>query len=156
MTAFMQPEQPQAPNPMMQGGPPAGGPPPNQMMPGAGGPQPPPAMPNPTPQQVAEFRTHIGAVVDGLLGLVSKPVGDLTKKDAFDAAAEMIAKGAFPTPETKQDLIVQLAQLPDDEPDLRKALGATLLNVSMIRAKLHEIHGPGEQPAPMMQGGGNV
>jgi len=96
-----------------------------------------------SPSQVKIGRTHIGAIVDGLMDLVNKPRGDLSKKDAFDAAAEMIAKGAFPTPESKQGLIVQLANLPDDERDLRTALGGMLLQFSEERDMLHQIHGPG-------------
>ena len=106
-----------------------------------GGPMPPPVPP--APEQLKTARTHIGAVISGLRSLVDRPRGDLTKKDVFEAAAEMIAKGAFPTPESKQALVVQLAQMPDDEPDIRQMLGGMLLQTSHVQSAIHSMHGPG-------------
>ena len=80
--------------------------------------------------------------MDGLIALVSKPKGDLTKKDVFDEASTMIAKGAFPTPESKQQLITALANLPDDEMDIRKFLGKQLLALSTFRNHMHNSFGP--------------
>lgn len=121
---------PQAPNAM--GAPPGGG----------GGPSLP--APPPTPDMINTARTHIGAIVSGLTGVLAKPRGELTKKDVFDAASEMIARGAFPTPESKQMLISELANLPDDEPDLRRALGTLLLQTADMKHRIHAMHGPGE------------
>lgn len=84
----------------------------------------------PSSQEMKAARAHIDAIVSGLKGLVTRPKGDLTKKDVFDAASEMIAKGAFPTAESKQGLIGELANLPDDEMGLRKALGGLLMQTS--------------------------
>ena len=119
-----------------------------QMPPGAmqgppGGMPPGPPQPPPTPEQLKTARTHIGAIVNGLRDLVNKPRGDLTKKDVFDAAADMISKGAFPTPESKQDLIVHLANLPDDERGLRTAIGGLLLQTGGVQDAIHQMHGPG-------------
>jgi hypothetical protein len=102
------------------------------------------APPPPTPEIVNQARTHIGAIVDGLTDVLGKPKGELTKKDVFDAASEMIARGAFPTPESRQSLIAELAKLPDDEPDLRKALGALLMQTADVKHRVHLAHGPGE------------
>lgn len=157
MTPIM-PEAPQPPNRMMapQGAgmaPDGFGPgaapmaAPNAMMAPGGAPVPP--GPPPTPEEIMQSRKHVGVIMDGLLSLTSKPRGDLTKKDVFEAASEMIAKGAFPTPDSRQDLVVRLAALPDDEVDLRKALGQMLLGVASARGQLHETFGPGDQAAPM-------
>lgn len=98
----------------------------------------------PNPEQIKTARTHVGAIVDGLTGVLGKAKGELTKKDVFDAASEMIAHGAFPTPESKQALIGELAKLPDDEADLRKALGALLLQSADVKHRITVMHGPGE------------
>lgn len=125
------------------------------MMGGGGPPAPPvaaaaPAGPPPTPQQLRTARAHIDAIVHGLTGLVTKPRGELHKKDVFDAASEMIAKGAFPTSESKQQLIGELARLPDDEPGIRKALGGLLMQASAVERGL----GQAEQSlAPPAAGG---
>ena len=95
----------------------------------------------PSPDEIKMHRQHVGAIVDGLRSLAAKPRGDLTKKDVFDAASEMIAKGAFPTPEAKQILIGELAKLPEDEPDLRKAIGGLLLQTSQTQQMLHQAFG---------------
>ncbi len=102
---------------------------------------PPQMPPPPSPEEIKTLRQHVGAVVDGLRSLAAKPRGDLTKKDVFDAASEMIAKGAFPTPEAKQGLIGELAKLPDDEADLRKAIGGLLLQTSATQQAFHAMHG---------------
>lgn len=102
---------------------------------------PPPAMPS--PEDIAAARQHAGVIVHSLEKLVSKPRGDLTKKDVYDAASDMIANGAFPTAEMKQGLIVHLAGLPDDELSMRKALGQFLLDVSKTRSNIHAAWGGG-------------
>lgn len=131
-----QPNTPAAPSmapgapPMAPAGPPAA--------PGVGmAPAPPPAPPDPV--QIKAFRAHLEPVVKGLGELVSRPRGDLTKKDAFDAVSTMIAKGAFPTDQSKQGLIAALAKLPDDELGLRKALGGMLLQASATEQQLGQI-----------------
>lgn len=97
-----------------------------------------------SPEQIADARKHSAAVVNGLSSLTSKPQGELTKQDVFGAASDMIAKGAFSTPDSKQQLVQALTQLPNDEPSLRQALGTLLLQSSANLAKLHEIHGAGD------------
>ena len=153
MTPLM-PDAPAPQNAMMQppGGTPAGGmapggmmPPPNAMM----APQAAPA-PAPSPAEIAEARKHLGAIMDALTSVASKPRGDLTKKDVFDAAAEMIAKGGFPTATSRQSLIVTLANMPDDEPALRKEIGRMMLRVAQVREAFHGVHGTG-QPASNSQ-----
>lgn len=162
----MMPDAPEPQNRMMAPAMPAQGPvggmgapngmmsPPNAMQAPA-----PPAAPPPSQAQIIEARQHAGAVVNGLAELTAKPRGDLSKKDVFDAASDMIAKGAFPSPSSKQELIAHLAGLPEDEPGLRKALGMFLLQASANRAKLHEVHGDGSAPmmaAPAMTGAPNA
>lgn len=124
--------QPQAPNMMMGGAP--GIPPAAQLPQGA----------PPTPEEIATSRKHVGAIMEGLSHLTSMPRGDLTKNDVFKAASEMIAKGAFPTSAARQQLVVGLANLPEDEPSLRKALGGMLLRVADARQQLHGVFGAGE------------
>lgn len=116
----------------MQGQPQMGG-----AAPQGGAPPPPP----PSPEKVLEARKHVNAVLSGLTGLAAKPKGDLTKKDVYDAASEMLAKGAFPTQESKQQLITELAKLPDDEPKLRKVIGQLLLQVGGAREAFHGAFG---------------
>lgn len=121
-------------------------PPPNAMMGPQGAPagaQPTPGPP-PTKAQIDEARKHSNTLVHGLMSLVGKPRGELTKDDVFKEASDMIAKGAFPTPSSRQALVVELAGLPDDEPGLRKALGAHLLAVSAARQQFHGAFGKGE------------
>lgn len=134
-------------NPMM-GPEPQGAPPPQQM--GAPNMAPPSVQgPPPTPAQLRTARAHIDAIVHGLTGLVTKPRGELHKKDVFDAASEMIAKGAFPTPESKQQLIGELAKMPDDEIGIRKALGSLLMQAATVEHGLtqaEQTHMP--PPAP--------
>jgi hypothetical protein len=81
----------------------------------------------PSAEDIKGAHTHLKVMIADLMKLVEKPRGTLTKKDVFDAASDMIAKGAFQTPQAKQMLIAELANMPDDEPDIRKALGGFLL-----------------------------
>ena len=120
--------------------------PPNAMMAPQGAPAAPQAPPGPPPTkaQIDEARKHSNAIVGGLMALTSKPRGELTKDDVFKEASDMISKGAFPTPSSRQALIVELANLPDDESGLRKALGAHLLAVSSARQQFHGVFGAGE------------
>lgn len=132
---------PGAPNAMM--GPPGAAAPP------MGVPQAAPALP-PTADDLKQARKHAGAMIDGLMGVLGLPPGKLTKKDVFDAASEMIAKGAFPTSESKQMLIKEMANLPDEEPALRKSLGAFLLNVAVAKSKVDKAY---PEAPPMAVGG---
>lgn len=152
----MMPDAPAQPNGPMQNrmmapqgsmpppqGAPMGGLPPGAMMPPQNAmqaPQPAPA-PAPTPEQIAEGRQHLNAVRESLTALAARPIGHLTKKDVFDEAATMLSKGAFSTPEAKQSLIVQLAAMPDDEPDIRKTIGRMLLHVTGVTAQFHGQYG---------------
>lgn len=113
---------------------------PNAMM---AAPQEAPAATPPTAEQVTEARQHLGAIVAALSKVASKPRGHLTKKDVYDAASDMIAEGGFPTAQSKQDLVVQLAKMPDDEPGIRSAIGRMLLRVTAVRSQFHQVHGEG-------------
>ena len=99
-----------------------------------------------SPEEIQKGHQSVDAVMDGLISLVSKPKGELTKKDVFDASSDMIAKGAFPTPESKQQLIGQLANLPDQEDEIRKALGNQLLQIATFRNHMHNAFGPPQEP----------
>ncbi len=105
----------------------------------------PPQAQMPNPEQIAAARSHMSVVMDGLLSLTAKPEGALTKRDLYNAAGEMIAQGAFSTPEAKQQLVAQLAGIPDDEASIRKAIGGQLLAMGETAAKLDE-HFPMEPP----------
>ncbi len=136
-----------------QDGPPAGAPmaggimpPQNAMM--APGAAPAPPAPPPSPEQVDEARKHLGAIMGALTSVAKTPRGELTKKDVFDAAAEMIAKGGFPTPASRQSLVVTLANMPDDEPSLRKEIGRMMLRVAEVQGAFHQVHGPGDAGGP--------
>lgn len=128
----------------MQGGPPPGMPP---------GPPGAPPGPPPSKAQIDEARQHVGAIVNGLLSLVKKPRGDLTKKDVYDAASTMIAEGAFPTPASKQELVVHLANLPDDEAGIRKFVGQFLLQTAQVQEQFHAAHGATASPNPALAQG---
>ena len=118
-------------------------------MPSAGPIQAPPG-PAPQPEEIAGGHRALEATMDGLIKLVGKPQGELTKKDVFEEASTMISHGAFPTPEGKQQLIAELAKLPNDEASIRKALGQQLLQLSMLRNHFHTAFGP-PQPTGIPQ-----
>lgn len=106
------------------------------------------------PSDIATGHKAVDATMDGLIKLVSLPKGELTKKHVFDGASEMIARGAFPTPEARQQLIGELANLPEDEPGIRKELGKYLLGVAEFRNHMHAAFGaPQETPSPLQQMG---
>jgi hypothetical protein len=94
-----------------------------------------------TPDQISQSHRALEATMSGLIKLVSMPKGELTKKDVFDEASEMIAHGAFPQPEDKQHLITGLAKLPDDEEGIRKVLGKQLLGMSQFQNQFHSAFG---------------
>lgn len=114
-------------------------------VPDAGPPAAPPQRPQIDPEQIAAARAHMGVVMEGLLGLAAKPEGSLSKRDLFNAAGEMIAQGAFSTPEAKQQLVAQLAQIPDDEASIRKAIGGQLMQLGETAARMAELF-PMEPP----------
>lgn len=113
-------------NPLM------GAPPPQQQMP----------VTPPSQDQIDDAHTHAKVLTDGLMDLVNKPQGQLNKQDVFKMAADVIAKGAFSTPQSKQQLVAELAQMPDDEPGIRKMLGQFLLQSAQNQAMLHHHFGP--------------
>lgn len=109
--------------------------------------QTPQAAPQPPSQdEIMGGHKAIDATMNGLIGLVSRPTGELTKKNVFDSVSEMIANGAFPSPEAKQTLIGGLAKLPDDEPGIRKALGEYLLHTATFQNHYHNAFGPPPEP----------
>src|SRR5512146_1692207 len=86
--------------------------------------------PAPDPAALADARNHMGVMIKGLLGLAAQPRGSLTKQSVFDAMAEMIANGAFSTPQAKQQLVAEMAQMPDDESAIRQTIGQHLLRLN--------------------------
>lgn len=94
-----------------------------------------------SPDEISGGHRAIDAAMEGLLKLVSLPKGELTKKEVFDEASSMIAHGAFPTQEDKQQLIGALANLPDKEEEIRKSLGQFLLGLSTLRDHYHNAYG---------------
>lgn len=121
--------------------------PPQQPMAPQQAPAPTAAAPQPTRNEIEQAHQHTAVMIHGLMDLTNKPQGQLTKQDVFKTAADMIAKGAFPTPESKQQLVVEMAKMPDDEQGIRKALGQFLLGAASNQTKLHAAFGPpGGQP----------
>ena len=106
---------------------------------------------SPNPDEIANGHKAVEATMDGLISLVSRPKGDLTKKNVFDAASTMIAQGAFSTPEAKQQLIGALANLPEDEDGIRKFLGKQLLALSTFRNHMHNAFGPPQAASNPLQ-----
>ena len=82
----------------------------------------------PDPAVMQEAHKHLGIVTNGLMNLIAQKPGTLTKQDVLASAADMIKDGAFPEPQGRQALITQLAQLPDDEGQIRQFLGQHLMN----------------------------
>jgi hypothetical protein len=148
--ALMQPQSaPVAPQPMMaQGAPPQDAPMAPQAPNGLQG-APPPRAPPVSPQQLADAHKHADVLTKGLLTLTAKPPGTLTRQDVFSEAADMIAKGGFPTPESRQTLIAEMAKLPQDEPGIRKMLGQFLMQASMNQTLLQH-----HMPLPAQATGG--
>ena len=132
--------QPQSPQAAPQDGMPQMAP---QAQPGPQQPQggPPAAQPSASPEKIAEARQHVNVVVNGLQSLLSEPPGSLSKKQVFDSASDMLAKGAFPDAASRQMLVQELAGLPDEEAPLRRALGAFLLQVAGTRDQFHKAFG---------------
>ena len=91
-----------------------------------------PAAPAPSPEQIASARGELGVVMRSLQGLAAKPKGSLSKRDVYDAVADMIGQGAFSTPQAKQQLVAMLAEIPDDEAAIRQAVGQKLLGVAQM------------------------
>jgi hypothetical protein len=112
----------------------------NLLMPG----QPQPADPPPaqlfSPDDIAGAHSSLGAIHDGLMSLATKPKGSLSKQDVFNSVAEMIAGGAFSTPQEKQAIVAQLAQMPDDEASIRQAVGQKLFRIGQMRALMQQHH----------------
>lgn len=96
----------------------------------------------PTAEQIAQAHDHLEIIIGGLLKLISKPSGSLTKEDVFKAAADMIAKGCFPDAAHKQQLVQVLVQLPDQEGALRSALGHLLMQYASMQEQMVARHGP--------------
>lgn len=120
----------------------------NMLMPGAGPQMPqggapgqPQGAPTPDPAQIADARAHMGVMMKGLLGLAAMPPGSLTKQAVFNAMGEMIANGAFSTPQSKQQLVAEMAQMPDDESAIRRTIGQHLLQMSQMRQQFHQHFG---------------
>lgn len=115
-------------NMLMQGGPPQG-------------PQGQPGQPMPDPAGVADARAHMGVVRNALMGLASQPRGSLTKQAVFNAMGEAIANGAFSTPQAKQQLVTEMATMPDDESAIRQMIGQHLLRMTQMQSQFHQHFG---------------
>lgn len=107
---------------------------------GAPGPMPgaPPAQQPPSAEQIAGARQHMQVVAAGLMDLAKKPKGSLSKRDVFNAIGEMIAQGAFSTPEAKQQLVAKLAEMPDDETAIRQIIGSQLLQMATMTEQMDQ------------------
>jgi hypothetical protein len=93
---------------------------------------------------VAQHRGELAVVLKGLVSLAHKPTGSLSKRDVFDAVGDMIAEGAFSTPQAKQQIIAQLAELPDNEAVIRQAIGTRIAAAADLRDRFHAQHGETE------------
>lgn len=91
------------------------------------------APPQVSPEQIADARNHMKVVSMGLADLAERPQGSLSKRDVFNALGEMIAQGAFSTPQAKQQLVAQMAQVPDDERAIRQMIGQHLLQMGVMQ-----------------------
>lgn len=101
-----------------------------------------PVQQGPQQEEIVGGHKALEAVMNGLIKLVSLPKGELTKKHVFDGVSDMIASGGFPSPESKQQLIGELAKLPDDEESIRKSLGEYLMHTAMFQNHFHNAFGP--------------
>jgi len=99
---------------------------------GAGPAAAPPSQPPPSPEELAAMHGSLGVIAKGLMDLASKPKGSLSKQDLYNSVADMIAGGAFSTPQEKQAIVAQLAQAPDNEAALRQLVGQKLLRVAQV------------------------
>ncbi len=94
-----------------------------------------------------------GHFLETLMGLVSKPQGQLTKQDVFQSAANLLGKGLFTDPQSRSGLVAQLTQLPTDEMALRQALGKEIMQIASFKDALNQHaqlpQAPAAQP-PMM------
>lgn len=97
-----------------------------------------------SPQQLSDARVHMAVMMKDLAALAAKPPGSLSKQDLFNAAAEMIAQGAFSTPQSRQQLVAQIAQIPDNETAIRQAIGGHLMQLVRAQDLIHQHFGPGE------------
>lgn len=98
-----------------------------------------PAMPDPA--GIADARAHMGVVRQALMGLAASPRGSLTKQSVFNAMGDAIAQGAFSTPQAKQQLVAEMAQMPDDEAAIRQMIGQHLLRMTAMQAQFHQHFG---------------
>lgn len=121
----------------------------NNLMPGQqqGAPDPTQQAPQqapPSPEELGQARADVKAMTAGLMSLAAKPKGSLSKQDVYNAAADMIGQGAFSTPQAKQGLVAELAQMPDDETAIRQIIGQHLMFLAHAQDRIHATYGPGE------------
>lgn len=83
----------------------------------------------------------MAVVMKSLSDVAAKPPGAISKRDLFNAAADMIAGGAFSTPQSKQQLVAELTQVPDDETAIRQMVGSHLLRLAQVREMFHQRFG---------------
>lgn len=96
------------------------------------------AQPQITPDQIAKAHGFADHMVEELTQLLAKPPGQLSKQDVFQGAASLLGKGLFNDPQARMGLVTSLTQLPDDEGELRKALGGQLLEVAGLKRRLDD------------------
>jgi hypothetical protein len=118
----------------------------NLLMPQPGVPQPPTQTPAPSAEEIAQSRKDVANLTKHLMALAAMPKGSLSKEAVYNAAADMIADGAFGTPQAKQGLVAELAQLPDSEPAIRAVIGQHLMFLAHAQDRIHATFGPEEQP----------
>lgn len=84
-------------------------------------------------KDIGVFHSHANSFLDALQGLSSIPRGQLSKDDVFKAVAGLMGKGLFADPKAQQGLVMQLAQLPDDENVLRQIIGNEMLHTATMQ-----------------------
>ncbi len=92
-----------------------------------------------SPQEHLAMRNHVNSIFDSLLSLAGKPIGKLTREDVVKSAADLVSKGAFHTPELQHQLIEEIANLPEDEQQLRTVIGNHLLGLAQAQDHLQTL-----------------
>ncbi len=103
-----------------------------------------PASPQHSPEDISKSHDILDHYFNALVGLAGKP--ELTKKDIFGAAADLLGKGAFSAPEQQAAMMKQMMALPDDEQGLRAFVGQQILGVSEAKGHMETAFGPRIMP----------
>lgn len=89
-----------------------------------------------TADQIAKTHQLADLMLEELTNLVKKPPGQLSKQDVFQGAASLLGKGLFNDPQQRMGLVAGLTQLPDDETQLRQALGSQISQIVALKGHL--------------------